>query len=162
MIERAPVDADAHRLLILDGALDHGAEVVVVLAADRNIAGIDAVLGQRARRGGIFLEQDVAVVVEVADDGHAQAALFQSFDDRWNGGCGALVVHRDAHDLRAGKSEGRNLLDGGLCVRRVGVGHRLHDDRDLPAHANVSNFDGRGFSALNLRHGSSVPATGRA
>ena len=81
LIERAPVDADAHRLPILDGALDHDSKIVVVLPADRNIAGIDAILGERARRGGKLLEQDVAVVVEVADDGHAQAALFQAFDD---------------------------------------------------------------------------------
>ena len=57
LIERAPVDADADRLLVLDGALDHGAEVVVVLAADGDVAGIDAVLGESARGGGIFLEQ---------------------------------------------------------------------------------------------------------
>ena len=57
LIERAPVHADAHRLLILDGDFDHGAEVVVVLAADADVAGIDAVLGQRARALGILLEQ---------------------------------------------------------------------------------------------------------
>ena len=34
LVERAPVDADADGLLVLDGDFDHGAEVVVVLAAD--------------------------------------------------------------------------------------------------------------------------------
>ena len=34
LVERAPVDADADGLLMLDGDFDHGAEVVVVLAAD--------------------------------------------------------------------------------------------------------------------------------
>ena len=72
-IERAPVDADAHRLAILDGHFDHGAEVVVRLAADIRVAGIDAVLGERARALRIFLEQQVAVVVEVADDRHRHA-----------------------------------------------------------------------------------------
>ena len=81
LIERAPVDADADGLLILDGALDHGAEVVVVLAADGGVAGVDAVLGESARGGGIFLEQEVAVVVEVADDGDAEAALVEAFND---------------------------------------------------------------------------------
>ena len=156
LIERAPVHADANRFLVLDGALDHGAEIVVVFAADRDVAGIDAVLGQRARRGGILLEQEVAVVVEVADDGHAQAALFEAFDDGWNGGRGVFVVDRDAHDLGAGERERRNLLDGGPDVRRVGVGHRLHDDGNFPAHANVSDFDGWSFSAGDLRHASSL------
>ena len=34
LVERAPVDADADGLLVLDGDFDHGAEVVVILAAD--------------------------------------------------------------------------------------------------------------------------------
>ena len=91
------------------------------LRADGNIAGVDAVLGERARRGGIFLEQDVAVVVEVADDGHAQAALLQALDDVRHGGCRVLVVDRDAHDLRAGKSQGRDLFDGAIATSAVSV-----------------------------------------
>jgi hypothetical protein len=162
LVERAPVDADAHRLLVFDSALDHDAEVVVVLAANGDVAGVDAVLGQRPRRGGKFFEQQVAVVVEVADDGHAQAALVQAFDDVRNGRGGLLVVHRDAHDLRAGQRQGRYLFDGARYVRRVGVGHRLHDDRNLPAHANLSDSDCAGFSTLNLRHASSLPATSRS
>ena len=68
-------------------------------------------------------------------------------------GCGGfLVVDRDAHDLRAGQSQGRDLFDGAGNVRRVGVGHRLHDDRNLPADANLPDFDRRCLSALNLRH----------
>ena len=160
LIERAPVDADAHRLVILDGALDHGAEVVVVLAADRDVAGIDAVLGESARRGGILLEQDVAVVVEVADDGHADAALVEAFDDVRNGGGGVFVVDRDAHQLRAGEREGRNLLDGATATSAVSV---LVIDctttGNFPANANVADFDGGGFSALNLRHEDSLQRT---
>ncbi len=121
LIERAPVDADAHRLVILDRALHHGAEVVVVFAADRNVAGIDAVLGQRARRGGIFLEQDVAVVVKIADDRHAQAALLETFNDVRNGGRSVFVVHRDANELRAGKGQRRNLFNGAIATSAVSV-----------------------------------------
>ena len=73
LVERSPVHADAHRLLVLDRNLDHGAEIVVVLASDADVAGIDAVLGQRPGALGILLQQDVSVVVEVADDGDAHA-----------------------------------------------------------------------------------------
>ncbi len=38
LVQRTPVHADPHRLLVFDRALDHGAEVVIVLAADRDIA----------------------------------------------------------------------------------------------------------------------------
>ena len=37
-------------------------------------------------------------------------------------------------------------------VGGVGVGHRLDDDGNFPADANVADVDGGGFSALNLRH----------
>ena len=158
LIERAPVDADADGLLVLDRALDHDLEVVVVFLADGRVAGIDAVLGQGARRGGIFLEQDVAVVVEVADDGDADAALVEAFDDGGNGGGGVFVVDGDADDLRAGEGQGCNLVDGALDVGGVGVGHRLDDDRDFPADADLPDLDGRRLPALNLRHVSSLPA----
>ena len=112
LVERAPVDADAHRLLVLDRDFDHGAEVVVVLAADGDVAGVDAVLGEGLGAGGIFGEQQVAVVVEVADDGRGPALFADAFDDVGNGlGC-VVVVDGDADELRAGAGERGDLLDG--------------------------------------------------
>ena len=157
LIERAPVDADADWLVILDGAFDHDAEVRVVFAADGNVAGIDAVLGERARSCGIFLEQDVAVVMKIADDRHAQAALFETFNDVRNGCCCVFVVDRDANQFRAGERERCNLFNGALNVGCVGVGHRLDDDGNFPADADVADADSWSFSALNLRHNSSLP-----
>ena len=84
-IERAPVDADAHRAIVLDGGFDHGAEIVVVLLADVDVAGIDAVLGEGAGAVGILLQQEVAVVVEVADDGDADAEFVERVDDFGHG-----------------------------------------------------------------------------
>ena len=147
--------------MILDGALDHDLKIVVVFLADRCVAGVDAVLGQGARRRGELLEQQVAVVVEVAHDGHAQAALVEALDDVGHGGRGGVVVHRDADDLRAGQGQGRNLFDGPRNLRRVGVGHRLHDDRNLPADANLPDLNRARSSAPNLRHASSLPAAQR-
>ena len=70
LVERAPVDADPHRLVVGQRDLDDRAEVLVgALAAD--VAGIDPVLGQRPGAVGIAGEEQVAVVVEVADDRHA-------------------------------------------------------------------------------------------
>ncbi len=138
-IERAPVHADAHRLVVLDGHFDHGAEIVVGLAADIDVAGIDAVLGQRARAFRILLEQDVAVVVEVADDGHADAELVERVDDLRHGGGGLLGVHGDAHQFGAGARQRHHLVDGGRHVGRIGVGHRLHDDRMIAADLDTSD-----------------------
>ena len=98
---------------MLDGDFDHGAEVVVVLAADGDVAGIDAVLGERLRRCRIFVQQEVAVVVEVADDGGVPAFGADAFDDVGNGFGGVIVVDGDADQLGAGASQGGDLLDGG-------------------------------------------------
>ena len=48
LIQRTPIDADAHGLVVGDRHIDDRAEVLIVaLAAD--IAGIDPVLGEGAR-----------------------------------------------------------------------------------------------------------------
>jgi hypothetical protein len=68
LVERAPVHADAHRLVVLDGDLDDLLEVrVAVLGAD--VARVDTELREGVGGIGVLLEQQMAVVVEVADDG---------------------------------------------------------------------------------------------
>ena len=70
----------------------------------------------------------MAVVVEVADDGRVPAFGGELLDDVGDGFGGVIVVDGDADELGAGAREGGDLLDGGLDVGGVGVGHRLHDD----------------------------------
>ena len=129
LVERAPVDADADGLLVLYGDFDHGAEVVVVLAADGAVAGVDAVLGEGFGAIRIFCKELVAVVVEVSDDGRAPAFSGELLDDVGHGLGGVIIVDRDSNELGAGARKGGDLLNGRLDVRGVGVGHRLHDDR---------------------------------
>ena len=112
LIERAPVDADADGLLMVDGDLNHGAEVVVVAAADGDVAGIDAVFGESFGAAGVLFEQNVAVVVEVADDGGVDAAGGEALDNGRDGGSGVFVIDGDADDFTAGEGEGLDLLDG--------------------------------------------------
>ena len=138
-IERAPVDADAHGPIVLDGRFDHGAEVVVVLLADVDVAGIDAVLGERAGAVGILPEQEVAVVVEVADDRHANAELVERFDNFGNGPGGIVGIDGDADQLGSCLRQRHYLIDGRHHVRRVGVGHRLHDDRVAAADFDTAD-----------------------
>ncbi len=83
--------------MVLDCNLNHGAEIIVVLAPNADVARIDAVLGQRFGTGGVFLEQDVSVVVEVADDRHADGALIKLLDDIREGGGSVFIVDGDAH-----------------------------------------------------------------
>jgi len=57
-VERAPVDADADRFCVGNRALDDGREVGVPLLRT-DVAGIDAVLGERRRALGVPRQQDV-------------------------------------------------------------------------------------------------------
>ena len=152
MIERAPVHADANRLLILDGDFDHGAEVGIVLAADAHVAGIDAVLGKSAGAFGIFLEQQVSVVMEITDNGDAHALLVKLLDDGRDGGSGLFVIDRDANQLGTCPRQGCDLLDGRGNVGGVGVGHGLHHNRCIATHADAIDRTRNGFPALNVSH----------
>ena len=67
-VEASPVDADAHRLAVAAGDLDHLRELRVALAAAADVARVDAVLGERRGAGGMLAQQLVAVEVKVADE----------------------------------------------------------------------------------------------
>ena len=49
LVEAAPVDADAHRLVVAQRAFDQRGELLVALRALADVAGVDAVLGERPR-----------------------------------------------------------------------------------------------------------------
>ena len=137
---------------MLDGHFDHGAEVVVVLLADVDVAGIDAVLGQGAGAVGILLEKDVAVVVEVADDGDADAEFVERVDDFGDGLGGGFGVDGDADQLGAGLGQRHDLVDGGGGVGGVGIGHGLDHDGVVAAHPNVADFDGHRSAPRKCSH----------
>ena len=154
LIERAPVDADAHRLVVLDRHLDDRGELRVALVLEADIAGIDAVLVERLGAGRIVGQQRVAVVMEVADDRHVHAHLRQPLLDVRHGGGGLVAVDRDAHDFGAGAGQRRHLARGALDVGRVGVGHRLHDDRRVAADGDAADIDGDRFMTCPARSSS--------
>ena len=147
LVEAAPVDADAHGLAVLQRQLDDGGELAVALGLEADVAGIDAVLVERLGAGGILGEQRVAVVVEVADQRHGRAHLRQPVADVRHGLGGLVAVDRDAHDLGAGAGKLGRLARGRLDVGRVGVGHRLHDDRRIAADDDAADIDGDGGAA---------------
>ncbi len=156
LVQAAPVDADADRLAVVDGDPDDRREVLVaVLGAD--VAGVDPVLGERPGAGRVLREEEVAVVVEVADDRHVHLA-----DDVGHRPRRLVVVDRDPDELAARLGERAHLGDRPRDVRRVGVGHRLDDDRVRAADLDAAHVHGRGAPALDSRHvlshdGSTLP-----
>ncbi len=136
LIERAPVDADAHRLVMARGDLDHPGEVVFALRTTADVAGIDAVGGQRLRAARIVDQQLVAVVVEVTHQRHVDAHAIELIADRLDLGRGFGRVDGDPHHLAAGLRQFLHLNRGADRVGRVGVGHRLHHHRRVAAAAD--------------------------
>ena len=53
---------------------------------------------------GIFRQQQVAVVVEVANDRVSSSLFSPSFNDVRDGLCGLVIVHGDAHHLGTGRA----------------------------------------------------------
>src|SRR5215472_4741645 len=146
LVEAAPVDADAHGLAVVDGHLDDGVEVVVVVLAT-DVARIDAVLGEGFGAGGVLGEEHVAVVVEIADHGHLHL-----LDDLRYGARGLVVVHGDTHQLTARGVERIDLGDGGGYVGGIGVGHGLDDDGPLAADLDAAHVHGHGLPPLRGAH----------
>ena len=155
LIERAPVHPDAHRLPIRHRNRDDGAEVLVTpLAA--HVARVDPVLGQRAGAIGIPGEQEVAVVVEVADDRHRHPAPVERFDDPGHRRRGLLVIHRDPDQLAPGLGQRGGLRRRGLDIGGVGVGHRLDDDGMPAADGDGSDEYGGGGATQDRGHGGNL------
>ena len=84
--------------------------------------------------------------------GVVPALLRDALDDVRNCLCRIIIINGDADHLGTGTGQRSDLLDGALDIRRVRVGHRLHDDRRLGPHANATNVDCYCTTTLYLRH----------
>jgi hypothetical protein len=84
------------------------------------------------------VQQQVSVVVKIPDDRNVHARVRNTVDNFRDGRRGFVSVDRDAYELRPGIRERDDLVGRRGGVRRVGVGHRLHDNgmpgayRDIP------------------------------
>ena len=140
LIERAAIHADAHGLAVVARDFADGGELLVAALAVAHVAGIDAVFVERARAIGIFREQDVAVVMKIADDRSVAARVEQALLDFRHRRGGFRHVHGDAHQFRAGLGQFEALLRGGGDVGRVRVGHGLHDDGRAAADLDFADL----------------------
>ena len=127
LVERAAIDADAHRLAVVPCHLADGRELLITPASCADVAGIDAVLVERRGTGGVAGQQEVPVVVEVADERHRAAGVEHPLLDLGHRGRGFGQVDGDPDHLGPGLGELDYLLRGRACVGCVGHGHRLDD-----------------------------------
>ena len=147
LIEGAAVHADANGLAVITRDFADGGELFIAALACANVTRINAVFVELPGAFGIFGEQDVAVVVKIANDGRAAADVQHALLDFGHGGGGFGDVHRPAHDFGASFGQFHGLLESGLYVGGVRVGHGLHGDGGVAAHLDVSDLHAVGFAA---------------
>ena len=140
LIERAAVDADAHRLAVVDRDFADRRELLVAPFPGADVARIDAVLVERGRALGIPGQEQVAVVVEVADERRLASGVEHPPLDLGHRGGGLGEIDRDPHHVGSGFGKLDALLSRGSRVGGIGHRHRLHDDRRAAANLDATDF----------------------
>src|SRR5690348_6001609 len=148
LIERAAVHADAHGLAVVDGDFADGGELFVAAHALADVAGIEAVFVEGPGTFGIFREKDMAVVMEIADEGRVAAGIEDALLDFGHGGGGFRDVDGDADNFGAGLGKFEILPRSALCVGCVGVRHGLDDDGRAAADLDFADLDADSFMPL--------------
>ena len=128
LVQGAAVHADPHGApdVPRDGA--DRRELLVALSAAPDVPGVDPILVEGLGHLGVFRQEDVAVVVEVADERDVAACGQEAPLDFGNRPRGLVDVHGHAHEVRARLRELEGLRHGAVDVGRVRVRHGLDDD----------------------------------
>ena len=149
LIERTPVRANAHRLGETQGGLDDCRELTVLLASETDVAGIDPILRQCFGGSRLIGQQLMPVVVEIADQRHLHTHHGEAITDSRNRSRSLGIVDRQAHQFGTAAGKLGDLSCAGDHIRRVGIGHRLHDHRCSTADQDRTNAD---TDAVTPRH----------
>src|SRR5580704_8189925 len=157
LIQRTAIHADAHGLVVIARHFADGGKLLVTALAVADVAWIYAVFVERGGAIGIFLQQYVAVVMKITDQGYLAARVEQALFDFGDRGSGFRDIHRDAYKFRASLRQFKTLLRGRGDINGVRIGHGLHDHRRASADLNLADFDPYSFVAF-LRHLLSIVA----
>ena len=149
LIQTAPVDPNAHRLVIPTGDFNNRGELLIPLPAPSNVAGIDAVFGQRLGAGGMLAQQAVTVEMKVADQRRGHALRRQPVADHRHSSSSGLGIDRNPHQFRTRLRQFRHLSGRGVRIGGVRIGHGLHHDGRTAAHGDGADADGDAGTTRN-------------
>ncbi len=138
LVEGAAIDADADRPAVFHGDLANGCELFVAPSSRAHVAGVDAVLVECLRAGREPREQQMAVVMKVANQRRRAAGVHHALLDFGDGGGRFGDVDGDAHHLGAGLPQLDALLRRSRRIRGIGHRHRLDDDWGAPADGEMA------------------------
>ncbi len=152
LVQRPGVDADADRFPMVHRDLANGGELFVPARAVAHVARIDAVFVQSFGALGNLSQEQVAVVVEVADERSLNPGIEHAPLDGGYGLGGLRHVHRDADHLRARLRQLDTLRRRREDVRRVRVGHGLHHHGRASAYRDAPHPHAGRVLALDSLH----------
>lgn len=97
-------------------------------------------------------QQFVANVMEVANQRYIKTKAQQPVAYFRYSGSALVAVNGDANDFRASAIKRSNLRNSRVNVGRVGVGHRLHNNRRSATDDDAPHIDGnRGTAWLGIK-----------
>ncbi len=160
LIQRTAIHADAHGFVVFARYVADGRELLVAPLAMAYVAGIDAVFIECGCAIGIFLQEHVAVVVKITNQGNVAAGVEQALLDFRDCCSGFRDIDGDANQLGSRLSQFEALLGGGSDVNGIRVRHGLHDYGRASANLDFADFDTDGLVAL-LCHPTSIVAKRR-
>ena len=124
---------------MINGHAADRAELLVAPLPRSDVAGIDPVLVERPRAVGKPRQQQVTVVMEIADQRCGAAGVEHALLDFRDRRRRFRPVDRHPHHLGSRFGQIDTLLRGRSGVGRIGQRHRLHDDRRAAANLDVAD-----------------------
>src|SRR5262245_57619279 len=151
-MEPAAADADADRALLIDGDLTDHRELLIAPPARADVARIDPVFVERLGAPRELRQQQMSVVVKVADERSGDVRVEHALFDFGNGGRGFGRVDGDANHVGPGVGQLDTLLSRCLRIGGVSQRHRLHDDWRTAADLDATHHHTNRAVQLQSRH----------
>jgi hypothetical protein len=90
----------------------------------------------------------MAIEMKITDYRYPAILGFKLIDNMRHCAGRGVIVHRYAHQFRAGFVQQLYLGDRGGDISGIGVGHRLHHDWCVTADADTGNVDAMSITGL--------------
>ena len=91
----------------------------------------------------------MAYIVEIANQRNINTLPGQRVTNMRYSSRSFFTIHGNTNDFRSRLGELGNLFCRRNDISRIGVGHRLHDDREITPNSDISDFNRHAFAALN-------------
>ena len=139
------------QVMVGNVAVGGGAPIVVQSMTNTDTADIQGTIDQVAALSRAGSEM-VRITVDRDEAAAAVPHIREALADLRDRSSTLITIDGDAHQLRAGPVKGGNLCNGRIDIGRIGIGHRLHDDRRTAADHHAADIDANRLLARKNAH----------